>query len=455
MHDADTIAAISSPHGEGGIGIIRMTGPAAHSIVSGIFKPKKAGGARASHHLRLGYIFDPETLTDIDEAYVVLMDSPATYTKENMAEIFAHGGFASMKEILSLVLKQGARLAKPGEFTKRAFLNGRIDLAQAESVLDIIHSESAAELQSALMHSKGILSDTIREIKDGIHNLFVETEAHIDFPEEGLEFTESTRIPSILSLRNSVQDLLDSHIEGRAVAQGLEILIVGKPNVGKSSLLNALLMKEKAIVTALPGTTRDFVEDVIHVKGIKFRIIDSAGLRSPRDEVEKEGIERVRRRIPDADIIVWVVDGADDYSLEDEAIHEIIKEQRAAIIVNKTDLPRRIDHAILVAKKFPIVEVSARTQAGLDRLREWLYDQFSLRGNNSDRILITNIRHKNALEKTAQNLTRAEECMTTSSPAEFIAFELREALAHLGEITGEVYSDDLLSEIFSRFCIGK
>ena len=451
----DTICAISSPLGAGGIGIIRMSGPAAHAILGKVFLPRKRVRTLVSHRLYLGFVFDPETMCDVDEVLAVSMGEPRTYTREKMAEIYSHGSLACQRLILELLMKNGARLAEPGEFTKRAFLNGRIDLAQAESVLHIIESESEDELRYALMHVKGLLSEAINAAKEHIQVLLAEVEAEIDFPEEELELRAEARASRLAAVRGDLARLISSYYEGRAIRQGLEVLIVGRTNVGKSSLLNALAKRERAIVTPLPGTTRDLVEDTILVKGVKFRIIDTAGLRRPKNPIEKEGIARVREKIPLADAMLWVIDASEPYTAEDEEVYLAIKEKETIAVLNKTDLPRRLDEEMVASKGLVRVSVSALTGSGIEAIKEGLYRIFAATGHASSGLLVTNVRHRDALARTAEALERAERCSITRGPIEFLAFELRDSLARLGEITGETCTEELLNDIFSRFCIGK
>ncbi|OPY69472.1 MAG: tRNA modification GTPase MnmE [Syntrophorhabdaceae bacterium PtaU1.Bin034] len=455
MRDADTICAVSSPIGEGGIGIIRMSGPAAHSILKKIFRPRKPVRSFVSHRLYLGFVFDPQTNLDVDEVFAVLLKKPRTYTRESMSEVYAHGGLAAQNQILMLMVRNGARIAEPGEFTQRAFLNGRIDLAQAESILDVIKSETDNELRHAVANMKGMLSEKIEAIRQEIRGLIVEVEAGIDFPEEELDIQSEGWISRLTKVRTDLNQLISSYYEGRAIRDGLEVLIVGRTNVGKSSLLNALLLKEKAIVTSIPGTTRDLVEDTIHIKGIKFRITDTAGLRRSDDPIEKEGIDRVRKRIPEADVILWVLDASEPYRQDDEETYEAIRDKRTIAVFNKTDLPERLDRETVISRGVEGVEVSALTGSGLENLKNSLHEVFLEAGSRNSGALVTNARHKDALARTGQAIGRAENCSKSGEPVEFLAFELRDALSCLGEITGETCTEEILSDIFSRFCIGK
>ena len=455
MERDDTICAISTPVGEGGIGVIRMSGHLARQILNEIFKPKKDRKAFRPRLLYLGHIINPENGAIIDEVLAVFMAAPNTYTKEDVAEVYSHGGYATQKTILALMMEHGARLADPGEFTKRAFLNGRIDLMQAESVLDVIQSETAEELKNAVEHLEGGLSQKINSIKEHIKEALVETEAAIDFPEDEVGVEENKILSKLKKATRQVQALIDSYYGGKAVKHGLEVLIVGKPNVGKSSLLNALLLKEKAIVTPAPGTTRDLIEDILHIKGIKVKIVDTAGLRKPRNAVEREGIERVRQRIPGTDLIIWVLDSSDEYASEDESIYEQIRHTQKLAVINKTDLPRKFDRRVLKSRNIGWVEISALKETGLERLKDEMHTKLMEKGFKKGGILITSMRQRDALKRAMDALKRAIACIKTHEPLEFAAFELHEALSGLGEITGETCPDEILQGIFEKFCIGK
>jgi len=455
METVDTICAISTPPGEGGIGIIRMSGQNAHKILKDIFVPKKRQNRFLSRKLYLGNIIDSKNNKVIDEVFAVFMMAPHTYTKEDVVEVYAHGGYATQKNILKLMMEHGARLAEPGEFTKRAFLNGRIDLIQAESVLDVIQSETDEELQSAIEHLSGSLSEKLRLIKLNIKKAVVEIEALIDFPEEDIDVNEKHIISLLRQTKHHIKQLIDSYYEGKAVKQGFEVLILGKPNVGKSSLLNALILKEKAIVTPIPGTTRDLVEDTIHIKGIKVKVIDTAGLRNPIDIVESAGIEKARQRIPKADLIIWLLDNSSEYNNEDEEIYNRIVSKRKIIVVNKIDLPRRLDTNVLGSRGLDWSEISISKDIGLEDLKNNIYKILMEKGMKSPGVFITNERHRNALKKSLEELEEVTRLIKMNMPLEVIAFALNNALFYIGEITGETCPDDILEEIFQRFCIGK
>jgi tRNA modification GTPase len=455
MRAADTISAISSARGEGGIGVLRMTGPESHVILRSIFRPRKKHRVFVSHHLYLGFIVDPVTGSEVDEVFAVFMDEPHTYTREKMAEVYSHGGFAPQKKILSLMMQQGARPAEPGEFTKRAFLNGRIDLAQAESVLDVVKSETDQELSYALQQLKGLFSVKIESIREVLKSELAEVEAELDFPDEELDLSHTRETERLKQIRETLAELIGSYEEGRIATSGLQVLIVGRTNVGKSSLLNALVLEERAIVTPLPGTTRDLIEDTIHIKGVRVRIIDTAGFRSPSDVIEQEGIDRVRKKVPWADIVLWVLDNNECYSRDDEEAWDTIKDKRVLAVINKSDLPARLLKKHLLEKGLPWVEVSALHGSGFEGLKERIHEIYLTWGHQSGPMLVTNIRHRDALARTDQAVDRAMSCIRDQSSLEFVAFELREALHALGEITGETCTEEILDQIFSRFCIGK
>jgi tRNA modification GTPase len=455
METADTICAVSTPPGEGGIAIIRMSGRLAHTILNTIFIPKKKQEEFLSRKFYLGRIINSDNHRIIDEVFAVFMKAPDTYTKEDIAEVYSHGGYAAKKNILNIMMQNGARLAEPGEFTKRAFLNGRIDLTQAESVLDIIQSETDEELQNAIEHLSGSLSEKITFIKENIKKVLAETEALIDFPEEEIDVDEKEIFSTLKQTRQDIKKLLNSYYEGKAIKQGFEVLILGKPNVGKSSLLNALLLKERAIVTPIPGTTRDLIEDIIHIKGVKVRVVDTAGLRIPMDAVEEAGIEKVRQKIPKTDLIIWILDSSGQYTNEDEDIYKNIATKRKIVALNKIDLPGNIDTTALQSKDLQWLKVSALKDMGLEQLKGEIYRILMEKGAKGGGELITNERHRDALKKSSEALKEAISVMKTNGPLEITAFELRQSLFRLGEITGETCPDDILHDIFERFCIGK
>lgn len=454
MEDADTICAISTPPGEGGIGIIRLSGEKAHEIVKSIFKARKRGSRFTPRKLYLGYITNPATDQALDEVFIVLMPAPDTYTRENIAEIYSHGGYGAQQSILSLTLTCGARLAEPGEFTKRAFLNGRIDLLQAESVLDIIRSETDEELHYAVKYLRGALSKKMEGFRVVLKDTLVAIEALIDFPEEDIDIDINGILPPLEKVSVDIEDLIHSYYEGRGIKQGFEVLIAGKTNVGKSSLLNTLLTKERAIVTPFAGTTRDLIEDVMYLKGMKIKLIDTAGMRKNGNIVEKEGIKRVKEKISEVDLIIWLLDGSQPYSDEDEEVFRAIHQQRHIVVINKTDLPQSLEKESLASKDH-LIYISALNGAGIDELKEKAFLKLTEGINRGTGLLITNMRHRDALIRIKENLDRAIQLKKKEEPLELIAFELHESLHHLAEITGENISEEVLHQIFHQFCIGK
>jgi tRNA modification GTPase len=455
MEDADTICAISTPAGEGGIGILRISGENAHPIAKNIFKPKKKTKQYISHKLYLGYIINPENNSQLDEVFAAFMNAPHTYTRENIVEIYAHGGYAAQKNILSLILNCGARLAEPGEFTKRAYLNGRIDLMQAESVLDIIQSETNEELHHAVQYLQGGLSRKIEMFQKTLKHTLATMEALIDFPEEDIEINPDEVVLSLRKVKADIEILIDSYYEGRGIKQGFEVLIIGRTNVGKSSLLNALLLKERAIVTPIPGTTRDLIEDILYLHGVKVKVIDTAGMREPGNIVEEEGIRRVRQKVSEVDLIIWLLDGSQPFSADDEEVFHAIAHRNFLMAINKIDLPQSLNRDAVSTKNPNWVEMSVLENEGFEELKEQIYTQLTKGTRKDNALLITNVRHRDVLVKVRNNIERALLLKERGEPVELIAFELREGLDQLAEMSGETCSEDILEEIFSRFCIGK
>ncbi|MBA7622004.1 tRNA modification GTPase MnmE [subsurface metagenome] len=454
---ADTIAAISTPIGEGGLGIVRISGPRAFSIADKIFSKKVS--RLPSHTVHHGYIIDLRSKERIDEVMLSIFKKPKSFTAENMIEITGHGGIVPLKRILEVSLFTGARLAEPGEFTKRAFLNERIDLAQAEAVVDIIRAKTEIGLKVALHQLDGELSSRVEGLRRELIHLSAYLEAAIDFPEEDIERLESPQM--LLRARKvlrEIKELLKGAEGGKVLREGIKTVIIGRPNVGKSSLLNALLKEKRAIVTPIPGTTRDIIEEIINVKGIPLKIIDTAGLTTAAGIVEKESIARTRRSLKAADLVLLVMDAATRLSKEDHRIMEDVRDKKVIVVINKTDLPEVIEvneiRKILHDKR--IIKVSATKKTGLGRLEKFVIDLIFEGGvAPSDRTLVTNIRHKDALERTKKSLKNMVESIKKNMSAEFISLDLKAALDSLGEITGKTVTEDILDEIFSQFCIGK
>lgn len=457
----DTIAAISTPLGEGGIGIVRLSGKDAISIADRVFhSPKgKTLSASKSHRITYGFVKDPSANDTVDEVLVSVMRSPNTYTREDIVEINCHGGMVPLRKVLELVIKQGARLAEPGEFTKRAFLNGRLDLSEAEAVIDLIRAKTDESGRIALEQLKGRLSEKILKLREALTQICTFVEAYIDFPEEEIEISSKKEMMrSAGSILAELEALLKTYEEGRFFREGLGAAIVGRPNVGKSSLLNALLQKDRAIVTEMPGTTRDIIEEYLNINGLPLRIIDTAGIRESHDMAEIEGVKRSLRAIEDADLVIAVIDGAQALHREDIEVLEKVKEKNAVIGINKSDLQGadRELHSRLKPYSPRIMNISAITGKGLDELKSMIFDS-CLKNWKEQRegIIVTNLRHKIAIQAAHDSLEKALKSMEANQPIEITAIDLRDALDRLGEIVGAVTTDDILNRIFSDFCIGK
>ncbi len=456
MYVQDTIAAISTPLGEGGIGVIRVSGPDAGRIAAEIFRTNRNGGL-ASHRFYYGVIIDPDGGDPLDEAMIVLMRAPRSYTREDVLEIQCHGGSLVVQRILALVLRRGARLALPGEFTKRAFLNGRIDLVQAEAIIDVIRSKTDAALALAQHQREGLLSRRIAAVRERLVHALALIEAHIDFPEEEVGGPAAAEIGRLTGEAGSgLDDLLAGFGEGRVLREGVSVLIAGKPNVGKSSLLNTLLREKRAIVTSVPGTTRDIIEEVVNIGGLPVRMLDTAGVRLTSDPVEQEGVNLTLERIPRADLVLFMVDGSRPFDDEDGMLLTVLGSCRVIVVKSKSDLPEAAQLTGEVAA-WQTVSVSTRTGEGIDHLRTAIHDAF-LSGAATDGreyVALSQARHRNAVAKAREALDRLEESLAGGAALELLAWEVREALHAVGEVTGETTPDAVLDLIFSRFCIGK
>lgn len=461
MREDDTIAAISTPLGEGGIGIVRVSGKDALQIADKIFigGRKKSLEELPSHSLNYGRIIDPDSGQIIDEVLLSIMRAPRTYTREDIIEINCHGGIVPTKRVLELVLEKGARLAEPGEFTKRAFLNGRIDLSQAEAVMDLIRAQTDMGLAVAVNQLEGGLSKRVNSIRNILLEVLAHIEASIDFPEEDIEEISIEEIRTrIVNALKEIDKLLDTADTGKIIKEGLKTVIIGKPNVGKSSLLNALLQEKRAIVTDIPGTTRDIIEEVINIKGIPLKIVDTAGIRETEDIVEKIGVEKSREFFAKADLVLLVLDAADELTKEDIMIMELLGEKKAIILINKTDLPQKLDEerVMKMVGDKPVLKISVKENLGIEDLKDTIAQIF-FKGElkSRDNTMITNIRHRDALKKAKENLVDAIKTIDAEMPLDCISIDIREAWNRIGEITGETVKEDILNEIFRRFCIGK
>jgi tRNA modification GTPase len=455
MYIRDTIAAISTPVGEGGIGIIRVSGPAALPIARNIFRAQSNGGLK-SHRFSYGAVVHPQTGDTLDEAMLVFMKSPNSYTREDVVEIQCHGGTLVVSRILSLVINEGARLAEPGEFTKRAFLNGRIDLVQAEAIMDVISSRTVAALTLAQHQREGLLSQRIAVVQDGILYALAYVEALIDFPEEELDVAvERDVLGRVTPALAELDSLVNGFDEGRVLRDGVSVVIAGKPNVGKSSLLNTLLKDKRAIVTSLPGTTRDVIEEVVNINGLPVKLLDTAGIRNSEDQIEQEGVRLSLERIPKADLVLFVVDDSASFTSEDQAIQRAIGNKSVIVVRNKCDLPSCCvipDEPSAVS-----VAISTVTGAGISALRDAIHASF-IHGKAIDSrefVAVSHARHRDALLKSKQALLRFTANLQAGVNMELLPIDLRDALDAVGEVTGATTADDVLDRIFAHFCIGK
>ncbi|WP_041424279.1 tRNA uridine-5-carboxymethylaminomethyl(34) synthesis GTPase MnmE [Thermosediminibacter oceani] len=457
----DTIAAISTPLGEGSIGIVRISGEDSFRIASEIFRPKKNidPSEMKPRTMYLGSIVDPGSGEVIDEVLLVKYKAPFTYTRENMVEINCHGGFTVQRRILEVVLGRGARVAEPGEFTKRAFLNGRIDLSQAEAVIDIIRAKTDRALNVAVNQLKGGLSERIREVRQRILRIIAHIEANIDFPEDDIpEADPDTIREDIRGIRVELEELLKKAQAGKIMREGLSTVILGRPNVGKSSLLNSLLREKRAIVTDIPGTTRDIIEEYLNINGIPVKIVDTAGIRETCDAVEKIGVERALESLKEAELVLLMLDASDELREEDRAIMELVKDKFVIVVLNKTDLPEKlsVDEVKSAFPGKPLIRVSALREKGIEELKEAIYRAVTEEiGPVDEGVIVTRARHSQAVKNAVEALERAESALSSGIPMEMVAMEVREAWERLGEITGDTVREDVVNAIFENFCIGK
>lgn len=456
MYRADTIAAISTPQGEGGIGIIRVSGQESLSILQRLFRSIPNGGFQ-SHRFYYGEILPPDSAAVLDEVMVVYMRSPRSFTREDVVEIQCHGGTIILQQILQLVLDCGARLADPGEFTRRAFLNGRIDLVQAESIIDLIRAKTEASLAMAHSQRDGSLSAKLHDVQGSLRQLLALIEAYVDFPDEDLGDQDNSLLRSTYDLAaTKVRQLLAGYQEGKVLREGISVLIAGKPNVGKSSLLNALLKEKRAIVTSIPGTTRDLIEEVVNIRGLPLKLLDTAGICQSDDPVEQEGIRLARERIPSADLVLFLLDSSRPYDSDDAVVYEALQGRNFLLVLNKSDLPAAIDlpDSLISHQNVP---VSTFSGDGLEGLKETIANLF-LHGrirDNRDLTLLSKARHRDALQRVEHALLSFNSALQVGVSSELLAIDIREALDAIGQITGETTTDDILDLIFGQFCIGK
>lgn len=460
MSNEDTIAAISTPVGEGGISIIRLSGPEAISIVKKIYRGKDLAKV-ATNTINYGHIVDPESGEQIDEVMVSVMRAPKTYTCEDVVEINCHGGLLVTNQILELTLSNGARMAEPGEFTKRAFLNGRLDLSQSEAVMDLISAKTNDSRRVALNQLGGSLSRLIKQLRQEILNVLAQVEVNIDYPEYDDAEVMTTKLMKdhATSLREKLVKLLATATQGKILREGLATAIIGRPNVGKSSLLNALLHEDKAIVTNVAGTTRDVIEEYVNVAGVPLKLIDTAGIRKTDDTVEKIGVERSRQALDSADLVLLLIDGSTPLTAEDKRLIELTANHQRIILLNKVDLPAKTTadqlNALLAGDR--VIPLSVTTNQGLDTLAATIKHLFFKEGltNSQQTVMVTNARQTALLKKAKQALDDVLSGIADGMPVDLVQIDLKRCWDLLGEITGDSYQDELIDQLFSQFCLGK
>jgi tRNA modification GTPase len=456
----DTIAAVATPIGQAGIGIVRLSGPSAREIAEKVFQPKSPTKRLQSHRLYLGYLIDPSSEQIIDEVLLSFMKAPHSYTREDVVEVNAHSGYLVLSTILQIVLNEGARLAKPGEFTFRAFINGRIDLTQAEAIVDLINSRSQRGLQLASEQIRGELGAEIEGLRKKAVEILAHTEVAIDFPEEEYGDISREEVAQRIErdLVEPVEDIMAAHAQRKIWMDGINTVIVGRVNAGKSSLLNRLLNEPRAIVTPVPGTTRDIIESTINIEGIPIRLMDTAGIRKVKGEVEKIGIHLTKEKLASADLSLIVVDQSRPLNRDDLHIMAEAEKSKSLILLNKVDLASRINEDELhgVLDGVQVVKISALTGEGIDNLRKAIRDHIiTAHVDSSSSHLAPNLRHRTALMDAFKYFSAAFVNMREDLPLEVIALDLKSGLEALGEIIGETTSDEIIEKIFSEFCLGK
>ncbi|MBN1664193.1 MAG: tRNA uridine-5-carboxymethylaminomethyl(34) synthesis GTPase MnmE [Deltaproteobacteria bacterium] len=459
----DTIAAIATPLGAGGVGIIRVSGPKAGDIARRLFKPSRGELCFKSHHLYHGHILAPATGAVLDEVLVAFMKKPHSYTGDDTLEINCHGGLLILENVLGEVVKAGARIAMPGEFTKRAFLNNRMDLSQAEAVADIITAKTEEGLFMALSQMKGALRDQMESFQGILIDILALLEVSIDFSEEETDAQPPAHVlAEIEKIIARLTSLLATYDQGRLYRQGVHCVITGKPNVGKSSLLNRLLGEKRAIVTPIPGTTRDFIEEAVNINGVPIKLIDTAGIREPENVIEETGIGMVWDKLATADVVIIILDGSRPLTPEDDRILAGNKNRKSLVVINKADLPQKIGtddlKSLLPDINIPPLNISAKYGDGIPELKDRIYGLVMNHQDADERrtgVMLANIRHKTAIEQACGHLERAKENILGKKSPEFAAFDVREALTSLGAIVGKTTPEDVLDRIFSTFCIGK
>nr|WP_320147273.1 tRNA uridine-5-carboxymethylaminomethyl(34) synthesis GTPase MnmE [uncultured Anaeromusa sp.] len=457
----DTISAIVTAPGEAGVGIVRVSGPLAQNVGEALFR--SVSGRKlaevSSHHATYGKVVNPVDGAMVDEALLLVMRAPHSYTREDVVEIQCHGSHVSLRRILALTLSCGARLAEPGEFTKRAFLNGRLDLTQAEAVMDVIRAKTEASLRLAVRHLEGGLAAEIRAERERLLALIAHIEALLDYPEEEIEEVSAQQAAEGAALTAAkLQHLLDTADQGKVLREGLATVILGKPNVGKSSLLNALVRTQRAIVTDVPGTTRDVIEEYVNLRGVPLRIIDTAGIRETEDIVEKLGVERSRKMLQEADLVLVLLDTSRPLSEEDKEVLKLLGAQKSLVLLNKSDLPPLWgeEEIRMLAPGQQILRISLTAASGLEELEEAIVQQvYCGAASQGEGLLAVNLRQETLLQQAVRHLQEVGIAAATGMPMDCLSIDLRAAWTLLGEITGDTVGEDMITEIFSRFCIGK
>lgn len=458
--DLDTITSISTPMGEGAIGIVRLSGPQAVEIADKLYKGKHLLSDVPSHTINYGHIIDPESKEVVEEVMVSVLRAPKTFTREDIIEINCHGGILTINRVLELTMTYGARMAEPGEFTKRAFLNGRIDLSQAEAVMDFIRSKTDRASKVAMNQIEGRLSDLIKKQRQSILEILAQVEVNIDYPEydDVEDATTEFLLEQSKEIKQEINRLLDTGAQGKIMREGLSTVIVGKPNVGKSSMLNNLIQDNKAIVTEVAGTTRDVLEEYVNVRGVPLRLVDTAGIRETEDIVEKIGVERSRKALSQADLILFVLNNNEALTQEDYTLYEVVKNEDVIVIVNKMDLEQNID--INEVKDMigdtPLIQTSMLKQEGIDELEIQIRDLFfGGEVQNQDMTYVSNSRHISLLKQARQTIQDAIDAAESGVPMDMVQIDLTRTWEILGEIIGETASDELIDQLFSQFCLGK